>query len=455
MHSNSFKHRVIKSGLWIFSGNILTQIIRFGSNLIMTRLLAPEMFGLMALATVFIFGLNLLSDIGLKQILIQNKRSDDTFVNTVWTIQVIRGWMIWVFSLIVAAIFYMLSSWDWLPDDSVYSNELFPFIIAVIGLNSIAYGYEPTKLTYGNRNLTLKLNVSIALISQLLGFFAMLLWAYFRPDVWALVVGSLVATLSNTLMSYFVIDGKRNYFCFDKSITNEIFHFGKWIFLSSILGFLASSSDRLLLGGLIDATQFGYYAIAGLIIGVFNQLFSSVIHSVGFPALSETFRDKPHELKKVFYKLRLPFDLILIFSCSFLFVVADSVVRILYDSRYADVGWILQILSISLFELRYRLAGECFLAMGKPKLQTVLILINLIFLYVFGFIAFNFFVFSGAIWVVACSSIAKIPFNLFYLNNFEILDWKKELIVLPMLLIGYVVGSILDLFFHKLILGNI
>jgi hypothetical protein len=57
--------------------------------------------------------------------------------------------------------------------------------------------------------------------------------------------------------------------------------------------------------------------------------------------------------------------------------------------------------------------------------------------------------------VVACSSLATIPFNLFYLNKFEILDWKKELVVLPMLLIGYVVGSILDLFFHKLILGNI
>ena len=60
MHSQSFKQRVIQSSLWIFSGNALTQIIRFVSNLIMTRLLAPEMFGLMALAGVFIFGLNLL-----------------------------------------------------------------------------------------------------------------------------------------------------------------------------------------------------------------------------------------------------------------------------------------------------------------------------------------------------------------------------------------------------------
>jgi len=105
MHSNSLKHRVIKSGMFIFSGNALSQILRFVSNLIMTRLLAPDMFGLMALAGIFILGLNLLSDIGLKQILIQNKRSDDQFVNTVWTMQVIRGWLIWLFSIIVSIIF--------------------------------------------------------------------------------------------------------------------------------------------------------------------------------------------------------------------------------------------------------------------------------------------------------------------------------------------------------------
>jgi len=65
----------------------------------------------------------------------------------------------------------------------------------------------------------------------------MLIWAFVRPDVWALVVGSIAATFSNTVMSYFIIEGKRNHFYFDKSVSDEIFHFGKWIFISSIMGF--------------------------------------------------------------------------------------------------------------------------------------------------------------------------------------------------------------------------
>lgn len=450
MHLTSFKQRVIHSSLLIFSGNALTQIIRFASNLIMTRLLAPDMFGLMALAGVFIFGLNLLSDIGLKQILIQSKRSDTRFVNTVWTIQVIRGWLIWLFSIIVAGIFYMLSSFNYLPDSSVYNNPAFPLIVAVIGFNSVASGYEPTKLTYGNRNLTLKLNVKIALISQVLGFLAMLLWAFFKPDVWALVMGSIVAASSMTILSIYMIDGESNYFCWDKEIFHEIFHFGKWIFISSIMGFLVMSSDKLMLGGLVDAKSLGYFAIAGLLVGVVVQLVGTMIHTVGFPALSETYRDNPTNLGKVFYKLRLPFDLLLLFSCGFLFVTADTIVHILYDDRYRSVGWILQIMSISLFEVRYRLAGECFLAMGKPKLQSSLIFVNLVCLYAFGFSMYYLHGFEGVVWAVACSALSTIPLILFYLNRFSILDWKKELIVMPVLAVGYAAGKLANYVFDKL-----
>lgn len=450
MQSQSFKHRVIRSSLWIFSGNAITQVIRFVSNLIMTRLLAPEMFGLMALAGVFIFGLNLLSDIGLRQILIQNKRSDERFVNTIWTIQVVRGWLIWLLSIVVAAVFYLLAYEQMLPINSVYIDPSFPYIIAIIGINSVISGYESTKLVFGNRNLNLKINVTISLISQVIGFLAMMIWAYFRPDVWALVAGSIVATLSQTLCSYLMIEGKGNHFCWDKTILDEIFHFGKWIFISSIMGFLVMSSDKLMLGGLVDATSLGYFAIAGLLVGAVVQLIGSMIHSVGFPALSETFRDNPTMLKSVFYKLRLPFDLILLFSCGFLFVTADTIVTILYDDRYQSVGWILQIMAISLFEVRYRLAGECFLAMGKPKLQSSLIFVNLVCLYVAGFSMYHWYGFHGAVWAIACSALATIPLILFYLKRFGILDWKKELMVLPVLAVGYAAGLVANYLFDKL-----
>ncbi len=275
----------------------------------------------------------------------------------------------------------------------------------------------------------------------------MLIWAYFYPSVWALVAGSMLSTTLSVLSSFYLIKGSHNYFCWDKEVLKEVLHFGKWIFFSSILGFLASSSDKLILGGLVDAKLVGYYAIAGLLVGAIGQLITSVIHSVGFPALSETFRENPQNLKSVFYKLRLPFDLFLISSCGFIFSAAHTIVSILYDSRYESVAWILQIMSIGLFEVRYRVAGECFLAMGKPKLQTSLVFVEMAFMYTVGIMAYQFYGFTGLIWAVSCAALSAVPLNLYYMKKFDLLDWKRELMVLPMIGVGYFLG----LFFTYLV----
>lgn len=450
MQVASFKQRVINSSLWTFGGSALTQLIRFFSNLLMTRLLVPDMFGLMAVAGVLMVGLHLLSDVGLRQIIIQNKRSDETFVNTIWTMQVIRGWIIWILSILVALVFSMLTSHHFWSANSVYSNPIFPYVVAVIGFNSVISGYEPTKLILANRNLSLKITVKIGLTSQIIGISAMLVMAYFKPSVWALVLGGTVAAISQVILSYSFIEGKRNYFCLDRQVFDEIIHFGKWIFLSSTLGFISLSADKLVLGGLVSAEQLGYYAIAGLIAGAIGQLITSVVHAVGFPALSQTFRESPEKLKDVFYKLRLPFDLAATFLAAFIFVAADSIVDVLYDHRYSDVGWILKILALGLFELRYRLCSECFMAMGKPKLQSTLTMVNIVFVYIFGIIGFYYYGFTGLVWVIACSALSTIPLNLYYLHKFNILDWKREFVSMPILFLGYLAGVIVNMIVDKI-----
>jgi O-antigen/teichoic acid export membrane protein len=127
-------------------------------------------------------------------------------------------------------------------------------------------------------------------------------------------------------------------------------------------------------------------------------------------------------------------------------VTGSSIVALLYDSRYAEAGWILQILAVSIFELRYRLSGECFMAMGKPRLITYLIILDLVLLYVLGVLAFSNYGFKGAVWALSISAIATIPLNLYYQNKYGVLDWKRELIALPLLLVGYGLGLLVKYF---------
>ena len=88
----ALKKVATQGAYWTIANYGLSQALRFGSNLILTRLLFPDLFGLMSLVNVIIMGLGLFSDIGVGTSIIRSKRGNDPdFLNSAWTMQVIRG----------------------------------------------------------------------------------------------------------------------------------------------------------------------------------------------------------------------------------------------------------------------------------------------------------------------------------------------------------------------------
>src|SRR5947207_1772677 len=98
----SLKNRVLRAGVWTLASFGIRQAIRFGTNLVMTRLLVPEMFGVMAIATTVMIGLAMFSDVGLKQNVIHSRRgNEEAFLNTIWVIQIGRGLTLWVAAIVL------------------------------------------------------------------------------------------------------------------------------------------------------------------------------------------------------------------------------------------------------------------------------------------------------------------------------------------------------------------
>ena len=444
MTTKGFKQRVTIASLWVISANILTQFIRFGSNLITTRLLLPEAFGLVAIAQAIIMGLHFFSDIGLNQSLIRSSSFDPKFINTIWTVRFLQGVAVWLVSILGACFVYILAQNSFFASDSVYADTRLPLIIVVSGFVSVISGFQSTNMLLALRSLNFKKNVLIELLSQAVALFVMITVAYIYHSVWALILGQIVATITLVYLSYAFFEGNRNYFTMDKTQLKEIIHFGKWIFLCSIAAYLFIASDKLILGVLIDKTLLGQYAIATLLIGAIKGLISTPISKLGLPALSEAFRERPESLKSVFYKLRFPIDAISMILAGFLFLSAETIVSILYNDRYQSVGWMLSVFAIGLIEFRYKLNGECYMAMGKPKLTTMLIFFDLVVLYIGMYLLYHFFGFVGLVWIVACTSLSTIPLNLYFMKKNNLLDWKKEAITLPFIFVGFLFGCIFN-----------
>ena len=411
----------------------------------MTRLLVPEMFGLMSIVSVFIMGLSLFSDLGLKQSIIQSKRGrDERFLNTIWSFQIIRGFSIWGFSILVAIAVLMAQRLLWMPANTVYAEPLLPYIIPVSTLSMIISAFEPTWTSLASRDLQQARLIKIELICQITGVIVMVLMAFYTRSIWALVLGSLISGITRSIIVNFVIKEKRNHFEIDKAYISEIFHFGKWIFLSSIIGFLAMNGDKLLLGGLISTKDLGVYNIASFMIGAVATIVARLLGGVAYPALSETVRDRPYDLQRIYYRFRLPFDAGIMFLAGLLFVSGQTIIHLLYDSRYADAGWMLNVLALSLIALRYNLADQSYLALGKPKMMTMLTLIRTVALFVFLPIAYHQFGLHGAIWAIVASYFSSFPMAIYYKKTHQLLDVKKELITLPMIFLGIACGFVFN-----------
>jgi O-antigen/teichoic acid export membrane protein len=441
---HGLKARVLRAGAWTVAGHGAAQIIRLGSNLIMTRLLVPEMFGVMAIANTVNVVLGMLSDLGLRQNIIQSKRGDDpAFLDTAWVVQIVRGVVLWALAALLGYAIHLARSAGAIGPASAYAAPELPLVIAVNSLSVVVSGFQSTKMSTAHRRLDQRRIMEIALLGQMAGLAVMVPIGYASRSIWALVAGGLVSALVTTLLSHAWMQGHANRFRVERRSLRELLDFGKWVFVSSGLYVLATAGDRLLLGAFVDARALGLYAIAALLIAAAAGLLHRLYFNVTLPALSEVARNAPGRLREVYAKLGLPGDVALGFSAGLLYACGPLVIDLLYDPRYAEAGPVLSILALSLVAVRYEAARQLYLAVGRPQYGTVLSLVRFVSLCVLVPSLFRLGGVQAAIWGVALHALAVVPFVYGFNARLGVNDYRREAMVLVLIPLGYAAGRLL------------
>jgi O-antigen/teichoic acid export membrane protein len=347
---SSLKKLAILGTIWTILGYGGSQVVRLISNLILTRLLFPEFFGLMAIVNVFITGLILFSDIGINLSIIQNKRGDQPeFYNTAWTIQVIRGFGLWIAACVLAV-----------PVASLYDIPELRFLIPAVGFASVISGFNSTSLAILDRNLEIKKRTIIDMVCQILGTLAIVIWASIYPSVWALVAGNFVATTINCVWSHFLFPD-RNKFAWNKEVINEILSVGQWVFISTALTFTAEQADRLLLGKLFPLGLFGIYQIAISLSDFPRGIVQTLGGKVLFPVMTKVIDQPIETVTRTFLKNRRILVMSFILFVSSMVSCGDLMINFLYDDRYEAAQWMFPILTLGVWPRLLAHTGEPFL----------------------------------------------------------------------------------------------
>ncbi|BAZ08397.1 polysaccharide biosynthesis protein [Calothrix sp. NIES-4071] len=407
----SLKKRAIRGAIWTIIGFGGIQILRFGNNLILTRLLKPEYFGIMALVVTLRVGLELFSDIGVGQNIVNNKRGDDpNFLNTIWTMQVIRGLVIWLVCLIIS-----------FPMSKFYNEPRFIWLIPITVFFSVLDGFSSTSVHTLHRRMELRKLAMYELILQacFLSTLCFLVWLY--PNIWTLAIASAIGGLFKLVSSYWLIPKYSNHFAWDSSAAKEILSFGKWIFVASALMFAAEQADRLVLGKILSFEMLGIYTVAYTLASIPKEVIRQLSQKVIFPAVSEQAHLPRHSLRaKIIHQRRL-----ILIGCAIalaaLVTVGDMIVGTLYDQRYAAACWMMPILCCGIwFSLLFYTISPALLGIGKPLYSAQSNFAR------FGVITFGVplahasFGTLGAILVIALSDLPLYIVNLYGL-------WQEKL----------------------------
>lgn len=324
----------------------ICQVFRLGQNVVLSYYIAPAAFGLFTLLNICLQGLFMFSDLGVGPSIVQHKKGDEAnFLNTAWTIQIIRSFILWGITCLVAY-----------PFAKFYGSDLLIWLLPVTGFAAMLDGLTSTAVFTAQRRIQVGRLVVLDVLAQMTGSIAACCLAkYFvhaGSPVWfsvlVLLSASLIAMSLRMAASHFLIpDGIPNRLCWDKQAFDEVFSFGKWILLSTMIAFCAIQVDRLVLGKLVDNATLGIYGVAWAISMLPVVLMQKICANALHPLLAEHQRASGASMKAQFREVRGALLAIALFLVMGIYAFAEPFFRIIYHENFKSAGEIAKLLAIS------------------------------------------------------------------------------------------------------------
>jgi len=416
IHVTALRKRVLNSGSWTLAGYGLSQFLRFAGNLILTRLLFPEAFGLMAIYQAIYYGVHMLTDVGIGPSIVQHKHGNEpAFLNTAWTVQVVRGFLAWIGFCLLA-----------LPMATIYREPSLVTILPVVGLTAFIAGFSSSKLHTAQRNLDAVRVTQIEIGASAIGLLCTILLAWYLKSVWALVWGNLITSTIQMTASHVALKGISNKFAWDNESLKHMRGFGRWILFNSALTFLSVEGARLLMGAILDMRQLALYSLASTMSLILWQAMQQLAGRVLFPAYSEVHRANPENFMNVLFKARM----IIILPCwglaVFFILFGVPLMDTLYDARYHGSGDMLQILAAgTLVSFVWGSYSGVLMAKGKVAAMTVLTAIQIAIQISALFIGYHYIGALGIVMGIAAANWILYPPSAYIMHRFGV--WQPKL----------------------------
>ncbi len=322
--------------IWTLLGFGFSNMLRLLSSLILTRIFMPEQFGLMAILISLYVGAELLSDVGIQTSIIRNENDKDRpFLETAWTLCVIRGFILCIAFSLSAGFFADL-----------FNAPIFKEYLPVFSLIFIVKGFKSTSLFLHMKHRKVKILTKLELSIQMLSLLTTVSLATYFESLWAFIFAMIFSETVHILATHYYLKGGIVGFSLSKLHVNGLIRFGKWLFFASVLTFITGQGDRFLLGLYFTKENLGIYHVAATLAILPIMLHNSLINKILFPTICSKLSLPTDDFNLTFNSLRKKVVLISFPIAIAFCVFGQYIINFLYDKNYENAGYMLQILSI-------------------------------------------------------------------------------------------------------------
>ena len=451
------KGQIVTSAM-LSSGVFVTQVmLRLISTIVLTRILSPEIFGVFAIVMTVVFVFEMLSDLGIRDlVLTKEDELDAAFLRACWTTTILRGLILAGLCVLCALGIAWGQAAEIFGAGTAYMDPVLPWAVAAIGLNSVFSGFNsPNRYAYEREMKFARVSIALLTVnlSTLVAIIGLGLWL---QNIWALVLGNLFAAVLTAVLTFVLFEGPTMRWGWHKAHMRMIFERGRWIIGRSGLTALMSIADRVLLGLTVSAETFGFYYIARQIADMTDHFLMAMHNQMGlqvFTALQkgdgpDTDGPEPGAdragaaaFRQRYYRYRMVFDGIAMFGAGGLITGAPLLVDIIYDDRYAQVATIIQILALGLIFVGPGLLREAFGAQRRFRDTAVLTFVRAASIW--GGLAVAVLVLQSEIIALVVIALHRIPetiLTLYWGHRAGWVDLLREIRLTPLVALGAATG---------------
>ena len=353
----SLKKEFINGVFWSaidkYSGLMVSIIV----SMVLARILSPKEYGIIAIATVFIYFLQMFCTMGLGPAVIQRKDLSKDDLNSIFTFAVFVGFLV--------SLLFFCSSWA-IAD--FYDNSLLIPICQILSLQLLfaSANIVPNALMLKNKKFKqiAKRTILLQITTGILSVFA----AYNGLGVFSLVISPVL-----TAIGIFIYNNKfytlRIDFKFRFEPIKRIFSYSSYQFLFDFVNYFSRNLDKLIIGRYMSISSLGIYEKSYRLMQLPMNTLTSVVNPVLQPLLRNMQDDtaematKYNKLVSLMSSISFPLGIFCSFS-------ACEIIRIFYGDNWDSAISVFSILSLSLpLQIILSSSGALFMASNNTKTQ--------------------------------------------------------------------------------------